>query len=112
MSKCKISMLDITWGPKISVGEHMDRLTAITVATELTLVGYRRTSRAYCTVARIDREDWLDVIASNILCPKADLYDAKEGGVSAMWYDYYIRVYSKDKQTVHPDVMRYMENYR
>ena len=55
--KIKISLNQITYGPKT---RDVDELVAFTCAGELMEKGYRRVSNAYCTVARIDREDWLD----------------------------------------------------
>ena len=67
MFKCKIRIPDdITYGPA-----NPDELLAIATAKDLMDKGYRKTSNAYCHINRIDREDWLDVLAtamqSNVL---------------------------------------------
>jgi hypothetical protein len=68
-------------------------------AEELVRRGYRRTSNAYCMVSRIDRGDWLEVMAKRLRC-KADELDPKK------WADFYRRVYSQDNLTVAPAVFR------
>lgn len=57
---CKISVEDITWGPEQMM---LSDLEVFTYSGELEQLGYRRVSNAYCLVARIDRDDWLDVLA-------------------------------------------------
>jgi hypothetical protein len=66
--------------------------------------GYFRTSNAYGLVTRIDRDDWIDVLAADRpgTC-RAD-YLIKSGPdagkPSPQWADFYRRVYSADDHTV------------
>jgi len=89
--KCKITEADVT--------------TSLS-SEELIKLGYRRVSNAYCLVARIDREDWLDVLALARGCSVADFYSKDGSGVSDRHRDYYCRVHSKDELTVHPSQIR------
>jgi hypothetical protein len=74
-------------------------------AEELIARGYRKTSNAYCAVARIDRPDWIAVVARRTDRPPIEFYD-EDGVVSGMWADYYRRELSKDKHTVSAAVAR------
>ena len=105
--KCKIKLDDITIGPNT----EPDELVATTWAYDLTEKGYRRTSNAYCTVARVDRADWLEVLAKERRCSVADFYNVDGSGVGDQHRDYYVRVHSKDKHTVHPFIVRKMKVY-
>lgn len=73
-------------------------------AEKLTQMGYRRVSNAYGLVARIDRSDWLDVLANSL--PGRCIADflvrngPDAGKPSPRWEDHYRRVYSKDVHTV------------
>lgn len=61
-------------------------------AARLAAQGYRRVSRRWSTVARIDREDWGEFLADRM----PDAMIRKNGA----WADHYRRIYSKDKKTV------------
>lgn len=104
--KCKISRSQITYGP-----QEPDKLTAQVVAYDLMKKGYRKTSNAYCIVSRIDRDDWLDVLAKERRCSRADFYNVDGSGVGDQHRNHYIRVFSKDKLTVAPEVMSFMKGY-
>ena len=106
--KAKISLDQITYGPKT---ETVDEVTAFTYAGELYNRGYRRTSNAYCHVSRIDREDWLDVLAEKLRCARADFYNRDGSGIADTWRDHYIRCHSKDTLTVHPSILRRIPGY-
>jgi len=106
--KCKISFDDITYGP---VTDEVDKLVAITFAKELTDQGYRRTSNAFCTVRRIDREDWVTVLAKERHCSIADFYDVDGSGISDRHRDHYCRCFSKDEHVVHPSIVRLIPSY-
>lgn len=106
MFKTKISVDDITYGSK-----DPDEVEAFMIAGELTMKGYRKVSNAYCRVARIDREDWLDVLADQRRCSRADFYNVDGSGVGDQHRDHYVRVFSKDVLTVHPRVMFLMKGY-
>lgn len=108
MFKCKITLDQITYGPNT---EQVDPLVAITFAQELINQGYRKTSNAYCHVNRIDREDWLEVMAEKMRCSVAHFYNVDGSGVSDHWRDHYVRCYSKDAHTVHPDVLKRIPTY-
>ena len=80
-------------------------------AGELNRMGYRRISNKYKLVARIDRDDWMDVLAKQLNCCRADFYKLDGSGISNTWKDHYIRVYSEDKMTVSQEVYSKMERY-
>ena len=105
--KCKITEADITYGPK-----DPDNFDAEIYAYELMEKGYRKTSNAYCIVSRIDREDWLVVMARERRCSIAHFYNIDGSGVSDSHKDYYVRVHSKDKLTVHPKILQKMKAWR
>lgn len=73
----------------------------ITDPVVLTERGYRRTSRKHGMVSRIDREDWIDILAEHLILPRAELMK-RIRGFPGMWQDYYRRVLSKDKVTLNP----------
>jgi len=106
--KIKISPDDITYGPK---DFDMDEVSSFTYSGDLMLKGYRRTSNAYCMISRIDREDWLDVLATKMRTCVADFYNKDGSGVSDRWRDHYIRVYSKDTLTVSPAIYNKIKSY-
>lgn len=104
--KCKITSHDITygfWDP--------DELTAFTIAGELMSKGYRKISNAYCLVSRIDRDDWLTVLARERRCSVADFYNVDGSGVGDQHRDHYVRCFSKDTHTVSPKVLKFMKGY-
>lgn len=106
--RVKVTAENITYGPT----EHeIDKLVAITHAQELISLGYRRTSNAYCMVSRIDRPDWIQVLASKMHLSVADFHNVDGSGVSDHWKDHYVRVYSKDNLTVHPQILRHVPSY-
>lgn len=72
-------------------------------AEDLIALGYRRTSNAFGLVSRIDREDWLEVLAEKMGRSPADFIVRSGpdiGKPSPMWADQYRRCYSKDTLTV------------
>lgn len=102
----KIKASDITYG-----STDPEEVEAFLIAGKLSKMGYRRISNAYCCVARIDRDDWLDVLATKMHCCVADFYNKDGTGVKDEWKDHYIRCYSTDKQTVHFRVYKMMQKY-
>lgn len=104
--KCKITEQDITFGPW-----EPDELEMFTLPKHLNDLGYRRVSNAYCKIARIDRPDWLKVMAGHMSCAVADFYDVNGSGVGNRWKDQYVRMYSKDTQTVSPVIFSKIESY-
>jgi len=104
--KCKIREEDITYGTW-----DPDELEAWVIAGKLMKEGYRKTSNAYCRVSRIDREDWLDVLAKERHCSRADFYNVDGFGIGDQHRDYYVRVHSKDTLTVSPKVLKLMKGY-
>ena len=107
--KCKINSDDITYGPKMD--RELNDVEAFLVAGELMKKGYRKVSNAYCMVARIDRPDWLCILAESMNTCVANFYRKNGTGVPDEWRDHYVRVFSKDQHTVHPAVLRKMRNY-
>jgi len=68
--------------------------------------GYRRVSNACRLVARIDRPDWVEVMANQMRRAPADFYVKETGEVSSNWADHYRRLYSKDVLYVAPEVAK------
>lgn len=108
MFKCKITLDQITYGPNT---EQVDPLVALTFAQNLIDLGYRKTSNAYCLVTRIDRDDWMDVMARQLRCSRADFYNLDGSGISDHWRDHYVRCYSNDSHTVHPAILKRIPTY-
>lgn len=76
-------------------------------ADELIALGYRRTSNKYRIVSRIDRPDWVTVLAVHCRRAPADFYQIGASDPEGNWCDYYRRVLSKDKiEGVDPEVFR------
>jgi hypothetical protein len=65
-------------------------------AKELTRRGYRRVSRKYRLVSRIDRPDFVEVLAEDMNHAPADFFTRGERRVEGRWCDYYRRGLSKD----------------
>lgn len=89
----------------------VEQLNAWLEAATLTKQGYRKVSNRYKLVARIDRDDWMDILARQLNCCRADFYKLDGTGIANNWKDHYIRVYSEDKLTVTPEVYKYMKRY-
>ena len=85
-----------------------DEPTGATALTpeQLTAMGYRRTSNKYGMVSRVDRSDWVHVLAKELRRAPADFYVPGEAEPAANWCDYYRRVYSRDKLELDPIVAR------
>lgn len=56
----------------------------------LIAMGYRRTSRRFGLISRIDRPDWVEFLKSQ------GLGHAEANSKNGCWEDFYRRVYSKD----------------
>lgn len=106
----KISEDKITFGPK-TLGP-LDPFVEMVHVHELTQKGYKRLSNAYCMIGRIDREDWLDVLAEEMHTCRADYYNRDGSGINDDWRDYYIRRHSKDVLTVNPYIHRKIPSCR
>lgn len=87
------------------------QLTDFVVAGNLHEQGYRRVSNKYKLVARIDCDNWLDVLAKSLNCCRADFYKLDGSGISDQWRDHYVRVYSKDQITVSPEIYKLMKGW-
>lgn len=105
-SKIKVTPDTITFGPW-----EPDEFELFLLPAVLIEKGYRRTSRAYSIVSRIDREDWLDVLAEKMNCSRADFYNRNGSGVGDRWRDHYIRCYSADKLTISPALYQKIPGY-
>ena len=103
--KVKASRADITLGPK-----EPNELEAPVWAHKLEKDGYLRTSNAYCLVGRIDRLDWIDVLAVHMHCCNADFYMKDGSGPSEQWKHHYIRAFTEDKHTVAPEISSKMRS--
>jgi hypothetical protein len=75
-------------------------------ADKLAKMGYRRTSHKHGLIARIDREDWLNVMATALHRAPADFYVPGEPNPSGSWCDYYRRCLSLDIRHVQPGVTK------
>lgn len=75
-------------------------------AEELIALGYRRTSNKHKMISRIDRPDWLIVLAKNLRRSPAEFYVPGEREPAATWCDHYRRVHSKDTLEVEEAVFR------
>lgn len=68
-------------------------------AEHLTARGYRRTSRRYGMVSRIDRPDWIAVLADHLHLTVEEAH--RRWRLSPQqWEDFYRRVLSKDTITI------------
>lgn len=105
--KNKITEKDITYGPT-----NPDELLTEVHAYDLVKKGYRGISNAYCTVGRIDREDWLTVLARARHCSIADFYNVDGSGIGDHHREHYIRVFTKDTLTVHPKIYQAIRKHR
>ena len=104
--KVKITEKDVTYGPT-----DPDELTAETFAIDLAKKGYQGISNAYCIVGRIDRNDWIEVLAKARNCSPSRFYKLDGSGVDPREKEYYIRSYTKDKLTIHPKIYQRMKKY-
>ena len=76
-------------------------------AAQLIAAGYRRTSNKYRMVSRIDRPDWLVVLAKELRRSPAEFYAPGEPDPAETWCDYYRRCLSRDTlERVDPDVFK------
>lgn len=64
--------------------------------------GYRRVSNKYGRVARIDRPDWVQVLAIRLHRAPADFYVPGEPNPTGSWCDFYRRTYSEDVLEMDP----------
>ncbi len=103
----KITEQDITYGP----GFGVDELTAWMIAGDLTLKGYKKVSNAFCIVARIDRDDWVEVLAKEQCCSSDYFYNKHTSDIDDRYRDHYIRVYSKDKLVIAPRIYKKMSRF-
>ncbi len=69
---------------------------------ELAARGYRRISNKHGMLARIDRPDWVDVLAVKLRRAPADFYVPGEALPAANWADFYRRMCSGDVVFVEP----------
>lgn len=99
--------------------EHANRARA----EELARRGYRRISSKYGLVARVDRPDWIMVLAAHLHRSPAEFYlvrqtsagDGEQYAIdsnhpSPMWADHYRRTYSRDKFRVDPEVAKFLRD--
>lgn len=75
---------------------------------QLIAMGYRRTSHKHCMVSRVDRPDFVQVLARHLRRAPADFYVPGSEKVDGGWCSYYRRVLTKDTLTVSPaDIKRF-----
>jgi hypothetical protein len=75
-------------------------------AARLKALGYRRTSNRYGMLSRIDRPDWLTVLAIHMRRSPATFYVPGQDHPEGSWCDHYRRVLSKDKIEVSQAISR------
>lgn len=100
-------IINITYGPI-----DPDTETAQLIATELIGKGYFRTSNAFQTVSRIDRIDWMKVLAREMRCSVVSWtneYNQLCQNSQHQWKMQYIRIHSNDHLTVDSKVFRLMK---
>lgn len=74
-------------------------------AQRLIGMGYRRTSNKYLMVSRIDRPDWVTVLAQHLKRSPAELYEIGAPSPAARWCGFYRSVLSKDSlEGIAPEV--------
>lgn len=78
-------------------------ITSDMTAYQIMSMGYRRVSNKYKTVARIDRYDWLDVLAESMNKSPSRFYD-KTGKLDGQWCDWYRRCISKDSHNIPQEI--------
>lgn len=105
--KTKITEKDVTYGPT-DPDEFLTEIFAI----ELSKKGYQGISNAYCLVGRVDREDWLEVMARARNCAPSRFFMMDGSGVDPREREYYIRAHTKDKLTVHPKIYQRLKTYQ
>lgn len=109
--KTKITASQITYGP---TDQELNEVTVFLYAGELAREGWHGVSNAYCHLRRIDREDWVIELARQMRRAPADFYVPGENEVAWNWKEHYLRCYSKDELTVHPqiyDALKRMRSY-
>ena len=109
--KTKITTNHITYGPRDKILEDTQ---VFLYAGELVREGWVGVSNAYCHLKRIDRDDWVVELARQMRRAPADFYVPGDSEPSYNWREHYLRCYSKDQLTVHPqiyDAMKKMKGY-
>lgn len=91
--------------------EQMDEVKVLLLAGEYIREGWIGVSNKYCHIKKLDREDWPQVLAMKMDRAPADFYKM-DGKPCENWKEHYIRVYSTDELTVHPDVYRVLKRGR
>lgn len=81
---------------------------ATEIATNFINMGYRVISRRHRIIARIDRPDWIYIMAKDLLRAPADFYVPGETAPDSNWCDHYRRCYSKHKAKVSEDVLQFI----
>ena len=74
-------------------------------AEELIRRGYRRISNAYGNISRIDRPDWITLLALHLRRAPSDFYKPGDFVPQGNWCDYYRSTLSKDVNTVDAERM-------
>lgn len=109
--KTKITMEHITYGPK---DQFLDDTVVFLHAGTLVKEGWYGVSNAYCCLKRVDRDDWVIELARQLRRTPADFYVPGEIEPAQHWKEHYLRCYSEDEITVHPqiyDAMKKMRGY-
>ena len=105
--KVKITEKDITYGPT-----DPDEFDVEIFAIDLSKKGYIGISNAYCHVGRVDREDWLEVMARARNCSPSRFYKLDGSGIDPRETEHYIRCHTKDTHTIHPKIYQRLKKYQ
>lgn len=79
------------------------------LANYLISVGYRAISNKHKMVSRVDRPDFVQILAQRLLRAPADFYVPGQDRVTANWVDHYRRGISSDKRSVPDEVFKLMK---
>lgn len=84
------------------------QLRQLDLVVRLRNAGYVGVSNRHLLIARIDREDWLIVMATALRRAPADFYVPGAKEPAHNWADHYRRCFSGDKMPVTADIYRLM----
>lgn len=86
--------------------KKVNEVEAFLLAGQYLKEGYIGISNKFKHIGKVDRKDWLTVIAKDMGCPLAFYYNLDGSGLDPQWEEHYIRCYSKDILTVSEEVYK------
>ena len=81
-------------------------------AAQLHEKGYICISNKYRIIGRVDRDDWLMVLAKQMNCSPANYYRLDGSGIDPQWKEHYIRVHTEDTLAVSEGVFSRLKKMR